>query len=462
MTRLGLHRRRTIPQIIPEHTSADESEQVEIVSFDGSTSKRPDFSTSPASVSLGSQQSTKSRFLKALRRRKKSKDLGISKKRKARRRWRIAASAPIDVDSNGCSSDSGNQLPTPMSVPISVSTPMEGSCERNHEKDNCSVLSIESQESLLDAWSTDDEESIDEECHGLERMSKYFEIRDRIFDRITAQKRGSYRAMLREHELASREQFMRRHGLGLSSVDSNAERQPLVEGSLVRYRIVNHLIFEGHHTAGGMWAVLFCCLGSATFYYGFEVLISKTINFGVSHGVSSNICNIILIATSLLLMRLNGYMWEFINHESYRLVKFDMHNRLQLGYFDARIMKWLSSPRLATLNAFISVCAFYGVYSGVLYFYFELLGGCEDSLWQWYARKEQEVALFLQEPVVGKPQFCEAIRSMEQPWYEKGLAYYACTDPDVTFLYFGFHALCLVLASGAMASTGRNILKLSL
>jgi hypothetical protein len=77
------------------------------------------------------------------------------------------------------------------------------------------------------------------------------------------------------------------------------------------------------------------------------------------------------IAVSLLTIRLTGGVFEWVSNERHDTAKFDLHNRIRLGYRDAKLHLWFRQH--ATFKFFLDTLAVYICLVGVSYLHYRLL-----------------------------------------------------------------------------------------
>jgi len=81
--------------------------------------------------------------------------------------------------------------------------------------------------------------------------------------------------------------------------------------------------------------------------------------------------HIAVAIVGLAIIRYTGYLWYWSyglkGADHYRAAKLEMHNRLRLGYWDARCMHYMRHHR--TLFGVVSLCSFYMVYIATSHFF---------------------------------------------------------------------------------------------
>lgn len=314
-----------------------------------------------------------------------------------------------------------------------------------------------SDDSLLSAWSSSEEdESLDSDCRGLKRVHERFRIRDRTLRRISWKKGPVYQKMLLQMELASRKHYLQERAKCGSISASSRVSENHNNNKNDNNNLPSSLLFECHHLPEGIWGVLLFCVG--------DLALACSIDRGSKAGViltgtDPYVVHAIQIVVCLMVMRLNGYMWWWLGKDSYNLVKFDLHNRVELGYWDARLMKALqSNPRLRRVNGVLNLLSLYGAYMGVYFFYIKALDKWELMVWDWY-KEECDVADF---PVDDDANFevCDRILAELKPSLKRAVMHHICTDPeDWSFLTGGYHASILMVAMVFSYVTGASMLE---
>mmetsp|Transcript_28075 Transcript_28075/g.49785 ORF Transcript_28075/g.49785 Transcript_28075/m.49785 type:complete len:449 (+) Transcript_28075:64-1410(+) len=369
---------------------------------------------------------------------------------------------------------------------------------RNSDKEQESDSESSSDGSLLSSFSEEDEkdDELIAEYKGILRLEKKLEIRKKKLRRLSAGMSPSLVTMLQAHEEAARDVKLFKHkqqqqGTGKTTGKasnensttsrsgsratgnvSSVKRQHLRKHSLF-LRTWWHLVFEFHHTVPSSFKLIIICACHLTFHgvidTGLRILYHNVLQdyFGQQfYGV----CQIIF---GLWLLRANGYLWQFLEHDAYNTVKFDMHNRWHLGFLDARVLSFFKSSLLASA---CNMFGFYFVYVGlnqlVAHGFLVLLKFLED----WYINTrtriieehhipEESLQFYSWEGLSthfseAEYQTCMMLKQYVKPqfrwWFQ-----YCCTDPfqewkGLEMFYFGAGLLVAALIA---ASMGLNVLK---
>lgn len=356
----------------------------------------------------------------------------------------------LSLDISAASAAPEPKKTMPESVSVDKTPPPS---EQNNTVDVGS-FSDYSQESLLSAWSSE-EESINSECRGYERAKKRFRRRNRRLRQLSQGKRSLYNALLWQMENASREHYLEERKLPKEEREQFAlSPSPSMESKQSSFNnLRTEFLFECFHLPEGIWSIFVFCFGNAACACVFD----KISNIGLKlTGIGEYQFYITQILASLLVMRINGYLWWWVGHDAYRLVKFDLHNRLELGFWDAKFMKYMSHPKRNAANSLINMISFYAFYTGVYFFYLKAYGNVELSIWSWYKTVGQAASLPIDDFVAF--QECDLIWTEVASFWKRPVMYHICTDPEWTLLMGSFHVLALSLATVLAYMTGASLL----
>lgn len=293
-------------------------------------------------------------------------------------------------------------------APESENPPQEYHGEE--EDDNSSISSIE--ESIMSAYS-----STNESYRGTENLEKSFERRERTIQRLLDhQRRGTlFESMIRFNEERSKEitKEVKQRQENRESDSSSNGKDFVQVSSLVL--IKNLLLFETYVTTRGFIALTADCFAHVTFH-GLLTTILKMIATALSPSISIDKFYLIVMGTGLALMRVIGFIWKYLDRKSYDVAKFEMHNRMKLGYLDARFFAYLKGTRLASS---LNIVGFYLCYIGASYFYDMWLEVYGNYLDHWWSQIESDLRAFLSE---GESVSCQTIQKYREamqhhnPW----------------------------------------------
>jgi hypothetical protein len=243
-------------------------------------------------------------------------------------------------------------------------------------------------ESLLSDWndSNDDEEENDYDGEDeFEQLKQKFVFRDMLLKRMTQGKDSCYVEMCLQHE-----SLMRAEALKLLETDS-ALKKDLGE----KIKSVNHvkgkkiisspikcmhcLVFETQLALPGLVAVLFYCSAHLAAYQFVEsIVLERTRIFRNSR--EEDMYYFACVIASLILTRLTGGVWDWVNLDRHEVAKAELDNRFRLRYWDAKLHLWFRKHRVIKL-----ICDYTSLYIclvGVGYFHYRLFGPLfEDRTW---------------------------------------------------------------------------------
>ena len=263
-------------------------------------------------------------------------------------------------------------------------------------------------------------EQIGSDYQGWERLERQFEIREETLKRLSEGKSEAYVEMLRHHEEAVRQQKRKEYwrkdtengsprGSHTQKMDARVITSESLPTDNVFFKEVRRsLLFEGYHSGQAVTIILLSSIVGSGIYD-----MVKTCSLVIAH-LSAPYVNIhqfhaLLIVFCLIAVRKTGWMWSWLEeYDSYECVKFELCNRLELGYWDARLMHYLSRSGKALATCLNLIC-YYSMYVGISYFYYLAM---DVLLWGplgvWFEQLSKEAASGL-EVVSGleeKPNLC--------------------------------------------------------
>jgi hypothetical protein len=74
----------------------------------------------------------------------------------------------------------------------------------------------------------------------------------------------------------------------------------------------------------------------------------------------------LIFVLGLVLMRFSGSLYWWLSDRDYGCVKFEMHNRLRLGRWDARVLQWARSR--SYMRCFLFIFGYYLSFAGILHY----------------------------------------------------------------------------------------------
>eukprot|EP00934_Nitzschia_sp_Nitz4_P009079 Nitzschia sp. Nitz4//scaffold2_size372955//131813//132946//NITZ4_000399-RA/size372955-processed-gene-0.22-mRNA-1//1//CDS//3329546704//9069//frame0 len=343
--------------------------------------------------------------------------------------------------------------------PIREIGPLSASCpssplhpiEKDHEE-----ASRHSENSLLASWHDDDESQGDSlatcDDRSIARIRQRFEMRSETLQRVTARVSSPCRQILIENERAARRHTLHRYRerTELASSPEKAHVSDVTPPATIS--VPSKLIFEMFHTPEAIWGMAWYCIGHAAFFGVIDWVIAF---LQIVTAIPPVHFHLLLLVASFACMRANGFLWWFLGEDTYRMVKFDLHNRDQLGSWDAKIMRLIQQPRHKTFKWYLDMTLFYCGYIGVTYFYYAFQHAYDEAIWSWCTA---------QDSVTTSPDMTECgevdVSTLLMPWYKRIVSYAFCSDTEQGgFTAALFHVLAFSVAAGALSVTGVDMLE---
>ena len=356
-------------------------------------------------------------------------------------------------------------------------------------------------ESCSDEEGDDENDVNDDASHSSEpsgdlfTIIEHFKKRDRILNRLLDGKVASYCAMMLSNEMAARQKILQRFHHQQQqqqqenrAIDPSALRTTKVGEDHIRIRSssssnsgggeqlsgkeerpewnalqsLKHLmLFEYHHSLEGVWFAIWYCLGNAALFSLVDLSLSNSLTT-----MTWNQRHAIAIIVALVMMRADGYLWDWLSSHSKKQVQFDMHNRRVLGYWDANLLTSFRQGALSRIKPLTSMVAFYLLFLSVMYFYYQLF-----YIWAaWFGGFQQ----FLQQAIGCKDAFVGMVTTDGSLfWDDEGKVdpvplwqYYICQPVEVPvapeplplstepiFLQVVFHSISTVIAALIMTKS---------
>jgi len=127
------------------------------------------------------------------------------------------------------------------------------------------------------------------------------------------------------------------------------------------FGLYDYAVMEWHTTMPAIFSLTIHSLAHAALYDGVEILseefkkhleaLSKTTKLYMN---PTALGHCIMFFFGLVLLRASGQLYWWLNNNDFHCIKFDYHNRLQLGHWDARFLKWMKGhPVLRAVLYFI-------------------------------------------------------------------------------------------------------------
>lgn len=140
-----------------------------------------------------------------------------------------------------------------------------------------------------------------------------------------------------------------------------------------------HLQFEFKYSIPGIGALLLYCLAHASTYE----LVSNVVYEIVESDTQIIPINKTVVYTTLLLTgcciaRCTGLIWDFVGPIQFRSVKFDLHNRLRLQMWDAKLLHILNDRIPFVVKGILDTLAFYLIYISMAHYISRLAVFCDQ------------------------------------------------------------------------------------
>ena len=299
--------------------------------------------------------------------------------------------------------------------------------------------------------------------------------RDRVLSRIARVKSPLYMEMIRINERAVRacarnkqkSQRQRRlcknkyhNGVKRTNVDCGNRIQPPVEVVIAKVRhpttgapVVNDEIPKLNRLR--LFLVLEYYQGIPAFLILVVYIVStyqfSTILEGASEYVYECYCkahingflfDVMSILVANLAMRATGRVWGFVDDETYLAAKFDLHNRIRLGHWDARALDFFN--RHKTIAGMVDMVAFFYTYVTLNDWHDEWCkANVVEPVIEWYEDVVEEATEFAFKTALENHMDpntiseCEAIRSyIEEPLQRLVASYLCCFGPTEKLIIF--------------------------
>lgn len=238
--------------------------------------------------------------------------------------------------------------------------------------DDESLSTVLSEQSL-----SDDEASVGSDSSCIRQLEIELKKRDKILKKLVKGIDPVYAQAMRANEETARKQKILRakqkqrqrsaskttRPLAPSSTSTTADQEMDGSDETIGYleRIRLALACDLHNTLQGASHMILYCLAHGCCFQITEVcFVALTKSFK-----NQDVVAIVTILSSILLLRITGGMWSYLEYNSYNRVKFDMHNRLRLGKTDAYVALWFRHhPKIQN---FLNLVAFYVSFESVSY-----------------------------------------------------------------------------------------------
>ena len=346
-----------------------------------------------------------------------------------------------------------------------------GDDDESSSVSSCSTGSS-SQSSLFSAYTYMDEESTIASCYkGEARLRKHFEKRDRRLNKMLIGKRKMYEISLLQQEQAVRQYSIESFKLQRKQQQQSGKNNSSVELGLSFTTQLWHnlVLFESHHSVRGLLIISMYCLSSAAFYFMLDILMNHLYQVVFANLFSTSTYYVMLFAMSVGTMRLTGYLFEWTDRETFEFVKFEMHNREKLGYFDARIRRYFrhtSCPTRKRMQSYLNFFSFYIAYYAVLQLHYNVITNVLfPPIEAWYKSNEASLIDVFEEQDIpftsatcdSYLEFSKSIRNMSET--TAMIQYQLCTDKEWQIVQNAYHLVLFCITVGAYETFGLKFIE---
>jgi hypothetical protein len=150
------------------------------------------------------------------------------------------------------------------------------------------------------------------------------------------------------------------------------------------------ILFEIHHTIPSSFKLVIICLCHLAFHGVLDATTRIVYHNMLLDYVNKQLFSSFLIVIGLVLLRANGYLWLFLNDDSYRIVKFDMHNRLRLRCTDAKVLSFFKK-RAAIWGSAANMFGFYFAYVGLNQIFSHNYSTILKSFENWFVQTKEGI-----------------------------------------------------------------------
>ena len=359
----------------------------------------------------------------------------------------------------------------------------EGDDNESSDDDGSTLNTLlSSRDGSMDAEGPSDD---DDECHNRgsnkeRRLRRRLASRNKTLKRLSRVKNPALVKVLRHNEIAVRRATLKNQSK--SSGGDDMDIQGLVEelsfdksdfrknknrlGMLLSEVDITGglLTFECYQGLPAGLLVVVYLLANLHFYNIMScVLAHLAVAAEKSYGMSVYTFDALAFAAAYIAMRSTGYIWLFVDDESYLAVKFDTHNRARLGYWDAKLLSYFN--RHKTFARLLNLTSFF-VVSVIVYEWIDYIckSHFEDPITSWY-QNITESAYELAETYpdsetldVDSMSECEVVtKFIEAPW-RRLLASYFCRSSDPRYITLPLNIILCVTFAKLQGMLGWNFL----
>lgn len=222
-----------------------------------------------------------------------------------------------------------------------------------------------------------------------ERLERNFVKRDQLLARISRGKNEAFVRQLRYREYLTRHRQREKlvmDQLILSKKEDKSDtfqvphlpQQQVDECNQKRspfHVLVDFVLYELNSTIPALLCVVLHCVAHIALYeLVYYVCDEIKKQLGEFFELSSTFVNrnfyIGMLVVGTLMMRTTGDLLWWLNEKDYACVKFDYHNRYRLGFWDAKVLKYVRGNEV--VRAIIFMLGYYLCYMGTYQFYLYL------------------------------------------------------------------------------------------
>ncbi|KAL3939948.1 MAG: hypothetical protein SGARI_001181 [Bacillariaceae sp.] len=370
--------------------------------------------------------------------------------------------------------------------------------DENKDEDSDDSLSLSSIDSLLSSRSDSESLSLvlegDNRGHhhkalrGIERLEKKLELRRRKLHQLcVAEPKGCIHVLKANEEAVRKlemkqflddEQAQKKHVHGRQSAPSPKEGEHARQHPATPHSFLQTwwwLLFEAHLVIPASIKLLVVCCCHLFVHGTLETACKMVYQSFFLKLMSQQVFCICQVILGLLCLRANGYLWYFLDKDAYNVVKFDMHNRVRLQRWDAKLLAYFKTT---IFGSAANLVGFYLVYVGLNQLILMPFNNWMKELDTWYLATKESL---LEEHDLDKETLkfyswegtspgysekedktCKLLKQYISPGRLQWLFEYVCTDPfqdlkSFEVMYQGVGMLAITLIA---ASLGVNILQI--
>jgi hypothetical protein len=235
------------------------------------------------------------------------------------------------------------------SITVSETSPQESKLKKeklNHDDDD-----EQSQDSSYSLYSHDD----------LDRLEADFALRDELFDKVIAEKDSNYVQVVKDYEQSMRN-MLREHTKQrlCDNHEAPIDETPFAKLSLLQK--IKLIVTFDEARSGYATLLLYCIAHLSCWEIGTTALYELTKNV-----TNETVVHILLLLTSLVLYRMTGGIFLWVDSETHHRAKLAIQHRLELQSPDALVIDWFQRHKF--FRRCSNLCSFYMCLFAVFYFH---------------------------------------------------------------------------------------------